>query len=150
MTSRSLPPARVSIDERNDPAAAVPARSMASTTATPSAMARTVSAVRTGSASSGRTIKRKKRRRLALSAPSNFLYFSVLQPHHDIGERRGFRAMRSHDRRGVVLARQTPEQLQDDVTGRCVEISGGLIGQQKTGTMNQRACDSHPLHLSAR
>jgi hypothetical protein len=57
-TSRSLSPASVSIDEWKEPVAAAPARSIASTTATPSAMAKIVSAVRTGSRNRGRTSKR--------------------------------------------------------------------------------------------
>ena len=56
--SKSLAPTNVSIDEWNDPAAAVPAKSIAKTTATPSAIASTVRVVRVGSLHSGRTIKR--------------------------------------------------------------------------------------------
>jgi hypothetical protein len=56
--SSSLSPASVSIEERNDPVAASPARSIASTTATPNATASTVSPARTGSRKSGRAINR--------------------------------------------------------------------------------------------
>src|SRR5947208_1236136 len=53
-TSRSLSPASVSIELRNEPAAAPPARSIASTTATPKAIAKIVSEERTGSRKSAR------------------------------------------------------------------------------------------------
>jgi hypothetical protein len=46
------------MDDRNEPAAAVPAKSIASTTATPSAIAKSANEVRTGSRNNGRTIKR--------------------------------------------------------------------------------------------
>src|SRR5260370_30759 len=53
--SRSFSPASVSMDERNEPAPAVPAKSMASTTATPSAIANNVKETRTSSPNHGRT-----------------------------------------------------------------------------------------------
>ena len=58
--SRSVFPARVSIEERNEPVAESPASSIATTTATPRATAKMVRAVRIGSWRSGRRIRVRK------------------------------------------------------------------------------------------
>src|SRR5215469_4657364 len=93
VTSRSLSPVIVSIDERNDPAAALPARSIASTTAAPTATAAITSSDRAGSRRAGRTIRRKKSVMAAISgtrdAPVAHLY-------HRIDQRGGLGAMCGH------------------------------------------------------
>jgi len=67
-TSRSMSPASDSTEAWKEPTAACPASSMARTTATPRATARTVSVVRTFSRSIGRTTKRANRISHALTA----------------------------------------------------------------------------------
>src|ERR1700730_2262606 len=146
-TSRSLSPAKVSIEEWNDPAAASPARSIANTTATPSATASTMSPRRIGSWKSGRTINRLKRRKRAISTTNDLLDSSIAQPHQLGAHTGGLYAMSGHNRRGFLFLSEAPQKFQDHASRRGVQIPGGLVSQQNLRRMNQRSGDSHALHL---
>jgi hypothetical protein len=65
-------------------------------------------------------------------APGDLLDFSVTQPHERVGKRCGFKTVSGHNGRGVLLPRETPEQLKNQVARRGVQVAGGLIGQQET------------------
>src|SRR6476660_1940554 len=55
--------------------------------------------------------------------------------------------MRCQDGRGVLLARESPEQFENDVPGRRIQIPGWFVGKYQTRRMDQRARNSHALHL---
>src|SRR5882724_8487753 len=147
VTSRLLSPESVSIEERKEPAAAFPAKSMARTTATPRATASTVSAVSTEKRQSGRTKRLQKR--LSISASDNFFDFSVAQPDDHVGQSRGLRAVRGHQQRGILLTHEPLQQRENHVTSRGVEVAGRFVGEQNTRRMYQCARDSDALHLAA-
>src|SRR6202171_2077159 len=131
-TSNSLPPASFSIEVRNEPAAAPPARSMARTTPTPKAIAKIVSKVLTGSRKGGRTINREKCRRSGISAPGDLFDFSVTQPHERVRKRCGLETVGRHNGRGVLLPREPPEQFKNHIARRGIKIARGFVGQQDT------------------
>src|SRR3954471_16261642 len=108
VTSRLLSPAMVSSDDRNDPAAAFPARSMASTTAVPTATAAATSNDRPGSRSAGRTIRRKNSVSAAISGMHDA---PIAHTDHAIHHRRRLHAMRGHQDRGSLLIADLAEQL---------------------------------------
>ena len=52
------------------------------------------------------------------------------------------------DERGAVVV-EAAEEIEDLAPGRGVELTGGLVGEQKHGMVGERAGDGDPLHLSA-
>src|SRR5580704_10606935 len=96
------------MDERNDPAAALPARSMASTTATPSATAAATSSDLARSRSAGRTISRKNSISAAISRRHNL---TVAHANDRIGDSSRFGAVGRHHDCHPVLVADLPEQL---------------------------------------
>src|SRR5882724_2215601 len=82
--------------------------------------------------------------------PDHFSDLAVPQLHYNIRQRRSLHAMRGHDRRRILLARQPLQQLQDEVSSLCVQIAGWFIGQQDRRTLDQRSRNRHALHLPAR
>src|SRR5712672_120120 len=83
-------------------------------------------------------------------APDHFSDLAVPQLHYHIRERGSLHAMGGHDRRRILLARQPLQQLQNQVSSRCVQIAGWFIGQQDRRTLHQCSCDRHALHLPTR
>ena len=56
----------------------------------------------------------------------------------------------SGDERGSVLIAGKPQQqFEDRVAGGCVQIPGGLVGEQNSWRIDQSAGDGHSLHLPA-
>src|SRR5229473_904633 len=51
--------------------------------------------------------------------------------------------------RGVLLARKMPEQFENHVACRGVEIAGGFVCQKDAWQMDERARNSNALHLAA-
>src|SRR5258705_12258160 len=49
--------------------------------------------------------------------PDHFSDLAVPQLHHHIRQRRSLHAMRGHDRRRILLARQPLQQVQDEISG---------------------------------
>ena len=90
---RSMVPVRVVSDDSNEPDAAPPANSIPMTTATPSATAVSVSAVRKGSRKSGRKTKVRKRVALCMIV-QNFRFFKNAQCAHHSGKRGEWRFRR--------------------------------------------------------
>src|ERR1035441_7942136 len=118
MLSRSLSPVSVSIEERNDPAAAFPARSIASTTLTPRARAATVRTVRIGSLNRGRNIKRKKNLRRGISGSTYLLDVSIAQPDYLRRQRRSFQAVCCQDGCCLLLLGKPSQKIQNQCPGR--------------------------------
>src|SRR5579872_5840587 len=102
-TSRSELPTNVSIDERNDPAAALPASSIASTTATPRATAKMISDVRSGSRKNVRRISRWNMRRRDISGAVDLFNPAVAHLDHRVTKACGLAAVRRHDHRDTPL-----------------------------------------------
>src|ERR1700722_2807968 len=149
VTSRSLSPASVSIDERNEPPAALPASSIASTTETPSATASTINKERAGSRSMGRTIRRKNSVNCGMSGGRNVFDVTVSHADNGIHKRRGLSAVRRHDNRHPLVGGDAAKQFEDGIAGGRVEISGWLIGEQNPRRVDQSSCDGDALHLAA-
>src|SRR5882757_1216386 len=57
--------------------------------------------------------------------------------------------MGRHNGRGVLLARKAPEQFEDHVAGRGVEIPGGFVSEKDAWRMDERARNGDALHLAA-
>ena len=134
------------MDERNDPAAALPARSMASTTATPIATAVITSSDRPGSRTAGRTMSLKKRAMIAISGLHDT---AVAHGDDGVGHCGRFTAVRGHQNGGSLLVANVPEKVKNGIAGRAIEISGGLVRQQNARLMNQSAGNGYALHLTA-
>src|SRR3954447_10079592 len=146
VTSRSLSPASVSIEDRNEPAAALPARSIASTTAAPTATAAITSSDRAGSRNAGRMIRRRKSATTFMSGRHNA---PVAHANHGIYDGGCFHAVRGHQDGGLPLVAYLAQQLQNRPSGGGVKIARGLVGKNNAGAMNQGPGDRHPLHLTA-
>src|SRR6266571_781977 len=58
--------------------------------------------------------------------------------------------MGCYDTCGVLLAREAPEQLKNDVAGGRVQIAGGLVSEEDTRRMDERPRNGDTLHLAAR
>src|SRR5579863_7027903 len=145
VTSRSLSPTMVSIDDWNDPAAALPARSMASTTAEPTATATITSRDRAGSRSAGRTMRRNKSARAAISGLHDA---PIAHVNDGIDHRRSLRAMSSHQDGSLLLIANLPQQLENRRASRRVKVSRRLVGEKNAGHMDESARDGYALHLS--
>ncbi len=83
------------------------------------------------------------------SGTRDLLNLAIAQADDDVGNGRGFHAMRGHYGGCVLLASETIQQREYDVAGGGVEVTGGLVGQQQRRRMDQRAGDGHALHLAA-
>src|SRR4051794_38901482 len=118
VTSRSLSPASVSIEDRNDPAAALPARSIARTTAAPTPTAAITSSDRAGSRKAGRMIRRQKSAREVMSGRHNA---AIAHLNHGIDHGGCLEAVRSHQDRGLPLVAYVSQQLQNRDAGGRVE-----------------------------
>ena len=53
-----------------------------------------------------------------------------------------------HDDRGAVTV-EPVEEIENLTTGRRVQLTGGLVGEQDRGPVGDRPGDGHPLHLAA-
>src|SRR5271170_8351564 len=62
------------------------------------------------------------------------------------GERQ---VVRSDEGGELVLAMQSSDQFKNRFRRVSVKVARGLIGQQKLGTRDERACQSHALLLAA-
>ena len=49
-----------------------------------------------------------------------------------------------------MLAREPPQQIENDISGDRIEITGRLICQQNFRRVDQRPCNRYTLHLAAR
>src|SRR5207244_4565117 len=97
----------------------------------------------------GRTIKRENSTKKVMSAPGDFLNFSITQPNECVRQRGGLQTVGCHNGRGVLLSRESPEQFKNQATRRGVEIAGGLIRQQNARRRNEIVINRNTLHLAA-
>ena len=67
-----------------------------------------------------------------MSVPDDFFDLSVTQFDQRVRKRCGLETVGRHNSRGVLLPREAPEQFQNYVACRCIEIAGRFIGQQDT------------------
>src|SRR5207302_2402826 len=57
--------------------------------------------------------------------------------------------MRDEDHRAAVVPVQADDQLDHLFTGRCIQVTGRLVGEQDCRTVRERPRDGHPLLLTA-
>ena len=57
--------------------------------------------------------------------------------------------MSDQNNRGFFLAGELGQKLDDERAGGGVEITGGLIGKENRGAMDEGACDGGALQLTA-
>ena len=57
--------------------------------------------------------------------------------------------VRRNQRGQLVLAMQSRDQVENQVSGASIEIAGRLIGQKHSRLRDERACQGEPLLLAA-
>src|SRR4029079_16893630 len=129
-------PATASTDSRKARSALWFDRAMATTTATPTAMPRSVSALRVFSRTSGRRT----------SALTNM---AVGHLNHGVAVRRRALGVRGHEDRRPLRLVDRADQLQDPLAGARVEVAGRLVGEDERRAVDDGAPDGHALHLAA-
>src|SRR2546423_14485598 len=129
-------PATASTDSRNARSALWFERAMATTTATPTAMPRSVSAVRVFSRTMGR------RTRALTSAPIDHL-------NHIVAVRRRALRVRGHHNGRPLRAVNLADELEDPLAGARVEVPGRLVREDECRAVDDGAPDGDALHLAA-
>ena len=121
------------MEERKEPVAAPLAKSIASTTATPSATAVRIRSDRPRSRSIGRKIKRYSSAGEPISVARNLCDLSVAQMYGAVGERGSFCTMRCHQDRCLAFPADLLQQFKDGVAGGRVEIARRFVGKHEAG-----------------
>src|SRR5262249_41468781 len=75
--------------------------------------------------------------------------FAVAKFDDGVRDGGGFGTVRGHKGCGVLFARKAFEQIENDGSGRGVEISGGFIREQNSRFVDKRSGNSDALHLPA-
>src|ERR1051326_9043863 len=129
-------PATATTNSRNARSALWFDSAMATTTATPTAMPRSVSAVRVFSRTIGR------RTRALASAP-------IAHLDHVIAVRRRALGVRGHHDRRLLRAMDRADEVEDPLAVARVEVAGRLVREDQRRAVDDGAADGHALHLAA-